>query len=76
MKEKQVYKKIWQLPVRNVKKFFLHINKQVQGKNSREKILTGSAQIFLYACFSFRLSPRLNIDRRIIKLGTNDRYHK
>ena len=31
------------------------------------KFLTGSAQIFLYACFSSRLSPRLNIYRRIIK---------
>ena len=57
-------------------KFFLHINKQVKGKNSREHFLTGSAQIFLYACFSFRLSPRLNIDRRITKIGTNDRYHE
>ena len=44
-------------------------------KNSKEICLTGSAQIFLYACFSFRLSPRLNIDRRITKIGTNDRYH-
>ena len=57
-------------------KFFLHINKQVKGKNSREIFLTGSDQIFLYACFSFRLSPRLNIDRRITKIGTNDRYHE
>ena len=57
-------------------KFFLHINDQVKGKNSREKFLTGSAQIFLYVCFSFRLSPRLNIDRRITKIGTNDWYHK
>ena len=57
-------------------KFFLHINKQVNGKNSREKILTGSAQIFLYGCFSFRLSPRLNIDRRITKIGTNECYYE
>ena len=57
-------------------KFFLHIIKQVKGKNSREKFLTGSAQIFLYACFSFRLSPRLNIDNRITKIGTNDCYHE
>ena len=48
-------------------KFFLHINKQVKGKNSKEKFLTGSAQIFLYTC--------LNIDRRITKFCTNDRYH-
>ena len=26
--------------------------------------------------FSFRLSLRLNIDRRIIKIGTNDLYHE
>ena len=55
-------------------KFFLHINKQVKGKISKEKFLTGSAQIFLYVCFSFRLSPPLNIDRRITKPSTNDRY--
>ena len=51
-------------------KFFLHINKQVK------IVLSGSAQIFLYLCFSFRLSPRLNIDRRITEIGTNDRYHE
>ena len=33
------------------------------------------AQMFLYVCFYFRLSPRLNIDHKIIKIGTNDRYH-
>ena len=39
--------------------------------------MTGSAQIFLYAsfCFFFRLSSQLYIDRRITKIGTNDRYH-
>ena len=57
-------------------KFFLHINKQVKGKKSKEKFLTESAQIFLYACFSFRLPPRLNINRRITKISTNDRYHE
>ena len=31
---------------------------------------------FMYACFSFRLSPQLNIDRRITEIGTDDRYHK
>ena len=30
---------------------------------------------FLFACFSFRLSPRLNIDNRITKIGINDRYY-
>ena len=37
--------------------------------------MTGRAQIFLYAYFSFRLSSRLIIDRRITKIGTNDRNH-
>ena len=36
---------------------------------------TGNAHILLYACFSFILSPRLIIDRRITKIGTNDCYH-
>ena len=36
--------------------------------------MTGSAQIFCMPVF-FRLSPRLDIDRRITKIGTNDRYH-
>ena len=56
-------------------KFFLHINKQVKGKTSKEKFLTGSSQIFWDACFTFRLSRRLNIDRRITKIGTNDGYN-
>ena len=55
-------------------KLFLHINKQVKGKNLREKGLTGSAQIFLYACFSFRLSHRLINDRRTLKLIHNVPY--
>ena len=32
-------------------KFFLHINKQAKGKNSKEKILTGSAQISFMPVF-------------------------
>ena len=57
-------------------KFFLLINKQIKGKNSREKFMTGSAHIFLHACLTFRLSPWLKIDRRITKNGTNDRYYE
>ena len=49
-------------------KFFLHIKKQVKGKNSKEKLLTQRAQILLCACLSFRLSPMLIIARRILKL--------
>ena len=37
--------------------------------------MNGSAQIFLYAYFSFRLSSRLIIDRRLTKIGTYDRNH-
>ena len=70
------FKAITQKPIEIGMKFFLPINKQVKVKNSREKYLTGNAQIFLYACFPFRLSPRLNIDRRITKIGTNDHYHE
>ena len=32
--------------------------------------------MYINGNFSFRLSPRLNIDRRINQIGTNDRYHE
>ena len=54
--------------------FFLQINEQVKGKNSQETVLTKSAQIFFYACLSFRLSPQLIIARRILKLINNIPY--
>ena len=32
--------------------------------------------MYINGNFSFRLSPRLNIDRRTTKIGTNDHYHE
>ena len=49
-------------------KFFLHINKKVQGKNSKEKSLPKSAQIFFCMAVCFRLSALLIIAIRISKL--------
>ena len=51
--------------------FFLHINQQVKGRISKEKFVLR----FFLACFSYRLSPRLIIDRRITKFGTNNPNH-
>ena len=53
----------------------LFAHNSLKAKNSQEKLLTKSAQIFLYAFLSFRLSLQLIIDRRITKIGTNDLYH-
>ena len=49
-------------------KFFLHINQQVKGKNSKAIFLTGSGQVFCYACLTFRLSPRLIIATKTLQL--------
>ena len=57
-------------------KFFFAHKSTSQRQKFKVKLLTGSAQIFLYVRFSFRLSARLNIDRTITKIGTNDRYHE
>ena len=38
--------------------------------------VTAPWNMYINGNFSFRLSPRLNIDRRITKIGTNDRYHE
>ena len=54
-------------------KVFLHITGQRQ--KFKGKIFDQKCQDFFYACFSFRLSLRFDIDRRITKIGTNDRYH-
>ena len=53
---------------------FIHINKQVQGKNCQDKILPKSAQIFCMPVFSFRLSPWLIIASRIFTLINNIPY--
>ena len=38
--------------------------------------VTAILNMYINGNFSFKLSPRLNIDRRITKIGTNDYYHE
>ena len=69
-----IQKKIWALPFKIFPLTF-SFGLLIYVKKEFFEIFDRKWPDFLYTCFSFILSPRLNIDHRVTKVSTNDHYY-